>query len=151
MLTPKKVAVIGFGEAGSVVAEGCVAGAKKLQTVMECHAWDIRMRDPAPKAALQKAANAIGVMLHDSPGEWLGEMDVVFSLDSVVAALGLLDSLVLMVAAVCAAMLITMLHTERLSAFILRHPSLRALCLNYLLLIGLTLGAASFGFHSFWF
>ena len=80
MLTPKKVAVIGFGEAGSVVAEGCVAGAKKLQTPMECHAWDIRMRDPAPKAALQKAANAIGVMLHDSPGEWLGEMDVVFSL-----------------------------------------------------------------------
>ena len=80
MLIPKKVAVIGFGEAGSVVAEGCVVGARKLQTPMECHVWDIRMQDPVHKAALQKTADGIGVVPHETPGEWLGEMDVVFSL-----------------------------------------------------------------------
>ncbi|GHV55118.1 6-phosphogluconate dehydrogenase [Deltaproteobacteria bacterium] len=80
MLTPKKIAVIGFGEAGTVVAEGCAAGARKLQQEISCHAWDIRMKVPEQKAALQKTADTIGVVLHESPAGWLGEMDVVFSL-----------------------------------------------------------------------
>ena len=80
MFTPKKVAVIGFGEAGTVVAEGCLAGAKKLKTAMSCHAWDIRMENPDQRAGLEKTAEALGVTLHAVPGDWIGEMDVVFSL-----------------------------------------------------------------------
>ncbi len=80
MLYPKNIAVIGFGEAGSTIAEGCIWGAKKLHAQMFCHAWDIKMQIPGQKAKLRRTAEALGVRLHDAPGPWLGEMDVVFSL-----------------------------------------------------------------------
>lgn len=80
MHTPKKIAVIGFGEAGSIVADGCISGAKKLGQSLECHAWDIRMADPEQKRKLQMTAESFGVVLHDTTGDWLGDMDAVFSL-----------------------------------------------------------------------
>ena len=80
MLIPKKVAVIGFGEAGTIIAEGCLAGAKRNQHEVECHAWDVRMRDQEARKSLQEKANPLGVTLHDEPGVWIGETDVIFSL-----------------------------------------------------------------------
>ena len=80
MLTPKKVAVIGFGEAGTIIAEGCLSGTKRIQHEAECHAWDLRMRDPEAKKGLLEKAAPLGVLLHEEPGAWIGEMDVVFSL-----------------------------------------------------------------------
>ncbi len=80
MNAPRTVAVIGFGEAGTVVAEGCLSGARRLGQETACHAWDIRMADPAQRPLLQRAADARGVILHDAPGDWLRDMDVVFSL-----------------------------------------------------------------------
>lgn len=80
MFTPKNVAVIGFGEAGTIIAEGCIAGSKRQQKDVACHAWDVRMRDPEAKKPLQAKADSLGVTLHDEPGAWIGEMDVIFSL-----------------------------------------------------------------------
>ena len=80
MLIPKKVAVIGFGEAGAIIAEGCLSGAKRNQHETECHAWDIRMRDQEAQKNLLEKADSLGVTLHEEPGAWITEMDVVFSL-----------------------------------------------------------------------
>lgn len=80
MLTPKKIAVIGFGEAGAIIAEGCIAGSKCQQKNITCHAWDIRMQDPEAKKTLQTKADSLNIVLHEAPGDWLKEMDVIFSL-----------------------------------------------------------------------
>lgn len=80
MLAPKKIAVVGFGEAGTIIAEGCVAAAKRMNETLECHAFDLRVADPAQRSALEEAARPLGVTLHESIGEWLNETDVVFSL-----------------------------------------------------------------------
>lgn len=80
MFTPKKVAVIGFGEAGTIIAEGCLKGAASLRLEIACHAWDIRMNDPGQKGKLERTARRMGVVPHGAADSWLGEMDVVFSL-----------------------------------------------------------------------
>ena len=80
MFTPKNVAVIGFGEAGSIIAEGCITGSKRLQKDVVCHAWDVRMQDAGMRKELQEKADGLGVVLHEKPGGWLKDVDVVFSL-----------------------------------------------------------------------
>lgn len=80
MITPKNIAVIGFGEAGTIIAEGCLTGSKRRHEDTACHAWDIRMRDAAVRGDLRTKADGLGVVLHETTGEWLADMDVVFSL-----------------------------------------------------------------------
>ena len=80
MFTPKNIAVIGFGEAGSIIAEGCISGSKRQQKDVACHAWDLRMRDPDAKKELQNKADELGLTMHEETGDWLKDMDVVFSL-----------------------------------------------------------------------
>lgn len=79
MLPPKNIAIIGFGEAGTTMAEGCVFGARRSQSALACHAWDLKMLDPRARGELEARAASLGVTLHDSPYGWLHEMDVVFS------------------------------------------------------------------------
>ena len=74
-------------------------------------------------------------------------LDAVFSLDAVIAALGLMDSLFLMLAAVAAAVPITLALHRPLADFMLRHPTIQILCLNYLMLVGLTLVAEGLNLH----
>src|SRR5438045_6054576 len=66
-------------------------------------------------------------------------LDIVFSLDSVITAVGMVDQLAVMVAAVIIAVLIMMVSAEPLSAFVHRHPTVKMLALSFLLLIGLSL------------
>ncbi|MFW5489214.1 MAG: NAD(P)-binding domain-containing protein [Desulfovibrio sp.] len=80
MIKPSRVAVIGFGEAGGIIAEGCLSGAKHLGEDISCHAWDIRMQNEEDKNQLQQAADNMGVVMHNTPGAWLNDVDVVFSL-----------------------------------------------------------------------
>ncbi|MGY0235417.1 TerC family protein [Longispora urticae] len=63
-------------------------------------------------------------------------LDVVFSLDSVITAVGMVDELSVMIAAVVVAMLITLVLSGPLSRFVHRHPSIKMLALAFLLLIG---------------
>lgn len=74
-------------------------------------------------------------------------LDVVFSLDSVITAVGMADQLWVMVAAMITAVGIMLLTAERVSAFIALHPSVKVLGLSFLLLIGVLLTAEGFGQH----
>jgi predicted tellurium resistance membrane protein TerC len=74
-------------------------------------------------------------------------LDVVFSLDSVITAVGMVDELWVMVTAVIIAVGIMMWSAEPISAFVHRHPTVKMLALSFLLLIGVSLVAEGFGHH----
>jgi len=74
-------------------------------------------------------------------------LDIVFSLDSVITAVGMVDELWVMVTAVIIAVGIMMLAAETISAFVHRHPTIKMLALSFLLLIGLSLLAEGFDHH----
>ena len=74
-------------------------------------------------------------------------LDIVFSLDSVITAVGMVDELWVMVTAVIIAVLIMMLSAEPISDFVHRHPTVKMLALSFLLLIGLSLIAEGFDHH----
>ena len=74
-------------------------------------------------------------------------LDIVFSLDSVITAVGMADELAIMVAAVIAAVAIMMFAAEPISAFVNRHPTVKVLALSFLLLIGVSLLADGLGLH----
>ena len=74
-------------------------------------------------------------------------LDVVFSLDSVITAVGMVRQLWVMVTAVIIAVAIMMLSAEPISAFVHRHPTVKMLALSFLLLIGLSLVAEGFDHH----
>lgn len=73
--------------------------------------------------------------------------DAVFSLDSVVTAVGMVSELPVMIAAVVVAMAVMVLAAGATTTFIERHPTVKMLVLSFLLLIGMTLVADGFGVH----
>jgi predicted tellurium resistance membrane protein TerC len=74
-------------------------------------------------------------------------LDIVFSLDSVITAVGMASHLWVMVAAVIIAIGIMMLASGTVAGFINRHPTVKMLALSFLLLIGMTLIGDGFGAH----
>jgi predicted tellurium resistance membrane protein TerC len=74
-------------------------------------------------------------------------LDIVFSLDSVITAVGMVDQVSVMVVAVIISVLIMMLAAEPISAFVHRHPTVKMLALSFLLLIGLSLLLEGFDHH----
>jgi predicted tellurium resistance membrane protein TerC len=74
-------------------------------------------------------------------------LDIVFSLDSVITAVGMVDELWVMIAAVVIAVAIMMLAAEPISAFVHKHPTVKMLALSFLLLIGMSLLVEGFGQH----
>jgi predicted tellurium resistance membrane protein TerC len=74
-------------------------------------------------------------------------LDIVFSLDSVITAVGMASRLPVMMAAVIIAVGVMMLAAGPVSGFINRHPTVKMLALSFLLLIGMTLIADGFGAH----
>ena len=74
-------------------------------------------------------------------------LDIVFSLDSVITAVGMVDVLWVMIAAVMIAVGIMMLSAEPISAFVHKHPTVKMLALSFLLLIGLSLILEGFDHH----
>jgi predicted tellurium resistance membrane protein TerC len=74
-------------------------------------------------------------------------LDIVFSLDSVITAVGMVDQVWVMIAAVIISVAIMMAAAEPISAFVHRHPTVKMLALSFLLLIGLSLLLEGFGQH----
>ncbi len=74
-------------------------------------------------------------------------LDVVFSLDSVITAVGMAQHLPVMITAVVLSMGVMLLAAGSISDFVNRHPTLKILALSFLLLIGTTLIAEGLGFH----
>lgn len=74
-------------------------------------------------------------------------MDMIFSLDSVITAVGMAKSITVMVIAVVVAMAVMMVFANKISAFVHRHPTMKMLALSFLLLIGMVLVADGLHFH----
>jgi predicted tellurium resistance membrane protein TerC len=74
-------------------------------------------------------------------------LDIVFSLDSVITAVGMARQVGVMIAAIVIAVLIMLLAAGAISDFVHRHPTLKMLALSFLLLIGVTLIADGLGQH----
>ena len=74
-------------------------------------------------------------------------LDIVFSLDSVITAVGMAEDISIMVAAVVLAVGVMMFSAEPISAFVNRHPTVKVLALSFLLLIGVSLVGDGLGMH----
>ena len=71
--------------------------------------------------------------------------DIIFSLDSVITAVGMAQHIPVMIAAVVAAMLVMIVFAGHVSAFVEKHPTIKILALSFLILIGVLLVAEGFG------
>ena len=113
---------------------------------------------------LYKATAEIGEMVegaHDGPDApdgvagvtfrgivlQIAVIDIIFSLDSVITAVGMADHLWVMVVAVVIAMIIMIIASNPLANFVAAHPTVKMLALSFLLLIGVLLIADGFGLH----
>jgi len=74
-------------------------------------------------------------------------LDIIFSFDSILTAVGLTNQTLLMVIAVIVSILIMMAFAGSISDFIAKHPTLQILALSFLILIGFMLGIEAFHFH----
>jgi predicted tellurium resistance membrane protein TerC len=74
-------------------------------------------------------------------------IDIVFSLDSVITAVGMADEIMVMVIAIVLAVLVMMVAAKPIGEFVDRHPTVKMLALSFLILVGVALIAESFNFH----
>jgi predicted tellurium resistance membrane protein TerC len=88
---------------------------------------------------VRKAPSFTGVLVQ------IAILDIVFSLDSVITAVGMAKDLSVMIAAVVISVIVMMMFAERVSIFVKRHPTLKILALSFLILIGVMLVAESIG------
>ncbi len=77
----------------------------------------------------------------------IGILDIVFSIDSVITAIGLAEDIEVMVAAIVVAVIVMMISARTVSEFVDRHPTIRMLALSFLLLIGMALIGEGVEFH----
>jgi predicted tellurium resistance membrane protein TerC len=106
---------------------------------------EVEAREEAGHDAEQRAAAARAVF-------WgiIGQIaiiDIVFSLDSVITAVGMVDDLPVMVAAVVAAVGVMMFAARPVGDFVQSHPSVKVLALAFLVMVGMALTAEAFDFH----
>jgi len=100
-----------------------------------------RLEGTERETASRSAASLGGVLVQ------VALLDMVFSLDSVITAVGMAQELAIMVAAVVAAVLVMMAFAGAVGRFIERHPTVKVLALSFLILIGVMLVAESLGKH----
>lgn len=74
-------------------------------------------------------------------------LDIVFSLDSVITAVGMVDDFAVMVTAVCIAIGVMMFAADPVSRFVNNHPTVKMLALSFLLLVGMALVADGLEYH----
>ncbi len=74
-------------------------------------------------------------------------LDIIFSLDSVITAVGLASQVAVMIIAIVLAVIVMMFSAGAIGAFVDKHPTIKMLALSFLVLIGVTLIAEGFGLH----
>jgi len=92
------------------------------------------------------AVNAVGVSFAGVLIQ-IAIIDIVFSLDSVISAVGLADDVMVMVIAIVAAVGVMMFAAKPIGDFVDAHPTIKILALAFLVLVGVTLIAEGFGTH----
>tara|TARA_A100001391_G_scaffold172672_1_gene134245 strand:- start:17358 stop:18098 length:741 start_codon:yes stop_codon:yes gene_type:complete len=111
------------------------------KSVLEIH-HSIEDADDEPQLAKPKAgASFAGILIQ------IALFDVVFSLDSVITAVGMANHLEVMVIAVVIAVGFMMVFANAIGRFITEHPTLKMLALSFLVLVGTALVADGLGFH----
>lgn len=99
---------------------------------------------------LEGPAHEANVRLKTSFSSVIGQillLDIVFSLDSVITAVGMSSRLPIMVAAILIAMLVMIVFSASVGSFVERHPTLQVLALSFLFLIGMALMADGLHYH----
>ncbi len=100
-----------------------------------------RMEEPEEKGATGGTASFGATIMQ------IVMIDVIFSLDSVITAVGMASDIAIMVVAVVISVIVMMIAATPLTDFVSRHPTVKMLALSFLLLIGMTLMADGFGVH----
>lgn len=100
-----------------------------------------KLEAPEGHTRVRAAASFTGVVFQ------IMLLDIVFSLDSVITAVGIGNNIYVMVTAVVIAVLVMMYASSPISEFVNRHPTLKILALSFLLLIGFSLVAEGLEFH----
>jgi predicted tellurium resistance membrane protein TerC len=93
------------------------------------------------RAAKSMTALFIGSVLQ------IGLLDIIFSLDSVITAVGMVDDISVMIAAVLASVLIMLIAAKPIGDFVHHHPSIKVLALSFLTVVGVVLIAEGMGVH----
>jgi len=101
-----------------------------------------RLEGEAPHGPVSAARTSFGGVVVQ-----IMVLDIVFSLDSVITAVGMANELWVMATAIVIAVVIMLAASGPLAAFVDRHPTVKMLALSFLLLIGMTLVADGAGFH----
>jgi predicted tellurium resistance membrane protein TerC len=116
-------------------------GTQEVHDALETEADETESGGPdTPPAAVRWSGLATVVVQ-------IGLINIVFSLDSVITAVGMTSNLAIMVAAVIASTLMMLFAAEPVGDFIHRRPTTRMLALAFILLIGMALVADGLGFH----
>jgi predicted tellurium resistance membrane protein TerC len=105
----------------------------------------VEARDEANAAMAKPAAAAAGLFW--SIIAQIAVIDIVFSLDSVITAVGMVDDLPVMVAAVVASVGVMLFAAKPIGEFVDRHPSVKVLALAFLVMVGMALTAEAFDMH----
>lgn len=100
-----------------------------------------------PGATDEAAVRAAGKRLFWSIIGQIAIIDIVFSLDSVITAVGMVDQVGVMAAAVIAAVLVMLFAAKPIGDFVDRHPSVKVLALAFLVMVGMALTAEAFDVH----
>ena len=117
------------------------------KSIREMHEkFEVTREDAAAAAAglappRKKPANFLKTIL------WIAVIDIVFSLDSVITAVGTVDNLTVMIVAMVIAMLVMLAFAGPIGHFVDTHPTVKLLALAFLILIGVMLVIESFGQH----
>jgi predicted tellurium resistance membrane protein TerC len=77
----------------------------------------------------------------------IGLLDIIFSLDSVITAVGMVDQISIMIAAVIFSIVIMLIAAKPIGDFVHRHPSIKVLALSFLTVVGVVLIAEGMGMH----
>ncbi len=101
-----------------------------------------RLEGPSPTPDIRKIASSFVAVIVQ-----IMLLDIVFSLDSVITAVGMVQHVPIMIAAIVAAVGIMLVFAGLVSRFVLRHPTIKMLALAFLLLIGVMLVAEGLGTH----
>jgi predicted tellurium resistance membrane protein TerC len=137
-LTQPLVSIAGFdvtGRALILIAGGLFLLAKSTREIHN------KLEGEEHHAGIRSAPSLRSVLIQ------IVLLDLVFSLDSVITAVGMVDQIGVMITAVIIAVMVMMVFAGTLSAFVERHPTIKMLALSFLLLIGVNLVAEGVGFH----
>ena len=102
---------------------------------------------PGESDAPAATATAAGASVFWATIAQIAVIDIVFSLDSVITAVGMVNELAVMVAAVVAAVGVMMFAAGPIGTFVDRHPSVKVLALAFLVMVGMALTAEAFDVH----